>query len=287
MVPISVLILTKNEALDLPGCLECLAWCDDVHVLDSQSTDDTAQIAQRLGAQVTVRAFDGYASQRNFGLRLAFKHRWVLVLDADERVEPALVGEMTAFVTSASSEVAGARLRRRDIWWGTWLKHAQISPWFIRLVRVGRARYEREVNEVMVVDGTVHDLEHTFDHHPFSKGLDHWIAKHNVYSRMEAEVIASGQRGKPSWRTALFDSDFNTRRVHQKGIFYRLPGRPLIKLCYMLFVRGAFLDGWTGIRYACLQSIYEYFIVLKTREIEHQQHEKTRKLAHENTHLQR
>ncbi len=287
MVPISVLILTKNEALDLPGCLECLAWCDDVHVLDSQSTDDTPQIAQRMGAQLTVRAFDGYASQRNFGLRLPFKHRWVLVLDADERVGPALVGEMTAFVSTASSDVGGARLRRRDIWWGTWLKHAQISPWFIRLVRVGRARYEREVNEVMVVDGEIQDLVHTFDHHPFSKGLDHWVAKHNVYSRMEAEVIASGQRGKPSWRTALFDADFNTRRVHQKGIFYRLPGRPLIKLCYMLFVRGAFLDGWTGIRYACLQSIYEYLIVLKTREIEHQQNEKTRKLAHENTHLQR
>jgi glycosyltransferase involved in cell wall biosynthesis len=287
MVPISVLILTKNEALDLPGCLECLAWCDDVHVLDSQSTDDTAQIAQRMGAQLTVRAFDGYASQRNFGLRLPFKHRWVLVLDADERVGPALVGEMSAFVSTASSEVGGARLRRRDIWWGTWLKHAQISPWFIRLVRVGRARYEREVNEVMVVDGEIQDLAHTFDHHPFSKGLDHWVAKHNVYSRMEAEVIASGQRGKPSWRKALFDADFNTRRVHQKGIFYRLPGRPLIKLCYMLFVRGAFLDGWAGIRYACLQSIYEYLIVLKTREIEHQQIEKTRKLAHENTHLQR
>lgn len=287
MVAISVLILTKNEELDLPACLESLAWCDDVHVLDSQSTDATQQIAQRMGAHLTVRPFDGYASQRNFGLRLPFKHRWVLVLDADERVCPALVGEMSAFVAAAPADVAGARLRRRDIWWGQWLKHAQISPWFIRLVRVGRARYEREVNEVMVVDGEVQDLVHTFDHHPFSKGLDHWVAKHNVYSRMEAEVIASGQRGSPSWRTALFDADFNTRRVHQKGLFYRLPGRPFIKFCYMLLVRGAFLDGWAGIRYACLQSIYEYLIVLKTREIEHHRTQNTRKVAHEDTHLQR
>lgn len=267
MPPISVLILTKNEAPDLPACLASVAWSDDVHVLDSISTDATQAIAQAHGAHVTERAFDGYASQRNAGLRLPFKHGWVLVLDADERIPPGLVEEMTAFVLSAPDTVAGARIRRRDIWWGTWLKHAQISPFYVRLVRVGRAHYEREINEVMVVDGQIHDLVHSFDHLPFSKGLDHWIAKHNTYSRMEAEVIASGQRGAPSWKQAIFHPDFNARRVHQKGLFYRLPGRPFIKFAYMMLVRRAFLDGWAGVRYAVLQSMYEYFIVLKTHEI--------------------
>jgi glycosyltransferase involved in cell wall biosynthesis len=267
MTAISVLILTKNEAQDLPGCLDSVAWSDDVHVLDSGSTDATQAIARQRGAIVSERVFDGYASQRNAGLKLPLRHEWVLVLDADERIPASLVKEMTRFVREAPQAVAGARIRRRDIWWGTWLKHAQISPFYVRLVRVGRAHYEREINEVMVVDGEIVDLAESFDHHPFSKGLDHWIAKHNTYSRMEAELIASGQRGQASWKQAFFHPDFNERRVHQKGLFYRMPGRPFIKFAYMMLARRAFLDGWAGIRYALLQSIYEYFIVLKTHEL--------------------
>jgi len=268
MVEISILILTKNEQQDLPGCLKSVAWSDDIHVLDSMSTDKTAEIAEASGAKVTVRPFDGYASQRNFGLRLPYKNQWVLILDADERITPELAAEMSDFVKAAPASVAAARMRRRDIWWGRWLKHAQISPFYVRLVRAGRAHYEREINEVLVIDGDIADLAQPFDHYPFSKGLDHWIGKHNAYSRMEAEVIATGALIKPSWRVALFGKDFNERRVHQKAIFYGLPARPLIKLIYMLLVRRAFLDGWPGIRYAILQAVYEYFIVLKTKEMQ-------------------
>lgn len=263
---VSVLILTKNEEQDLPGCLASVAWSDDVHVLDSESTDQTHAIAHSAGAKVTVRPFDGYASQRNFGLKLPFKHEWVFILDADERLPSELVDELAQFVQAAPQSTAAARLRRRDIWWGRWLKHAQISPFYVRLARVGHTHYEREVNEVMVVDGDIANLRTHFDHYPFSKGLDHWISKHNVYSRMEAQVIADGDI-QPSWKTALFDRDFNNRRFHQKALFYRMPGRPFIKLGYMLLARRAFLDGWAGIRYAILQAIYEYFIVLKTKEI--------------------
>lgn len=263
---VSVLILTKNEEQDLPGCLESVSWSDDIHVLDSGSTDCTREIAHQHGATVTVRPFDGYASQRNFGLRLPFIHKWVLILDADERVPEELAKEIATFVKTAPLTTGAARIRRRDIWWGRWLKHAQISPFYVRLARLGSTRYEREVNEVMVVDGDIADLTNHFDHHPFSKGLDHWIAKHNIYSRMEAQVIARGDI-RPSWKKAFLDPDFNNRRFHQKALFYRMPGRPFIKLGYMLLARRAFLDGWPGIRYAILQAIYEYFIVLKTKEI--------------------
>lgn len=264
---ISVLVLTKNEQQDLPGCLASITWSDDIHVLDSGSTDTTVRIAEMAGAKVTVRSFDGYASQRNFGLQLSFKNPWVLILDADERITAELQAEMRSFVCTAPMNIAAARMRRRDIWWGRWLKHAQISPFYVRLVRVGLAHYEREINEVLVVDGDVADLVQAFDHYPFSKGLDHWISKHNVYSRMEAELISKGASIKPLWKVALFGKDFNERRIHQKAIFYGLPARPLIKLVYMLLARRAFLDGWPGIRYAMLQGIYEYFIVLKTKEI--------------------
>jgi len=83
---------------------------------------------------------------------------------------------------------------------------------------------------------------------------------------MEAELIVRGAIQVPSWRTALFGADFNERRVHQKALFYRLPGRPLIKLAYMLIWRRGLLDGMAGVRYALLQSIYEYLIVLKVKE---------------------
>jgi glycosyltransferase involved in cell wall biosynthesis len=266
--PISVLILTKNEEQDLPGCLQSVIWSDDVHVLDSMSTDATVAIAQCADATVTQRAFDGYASQRNAGLRLPFRHAWVLVVDADERIPSLLAEEMKRFVANATPEVSAARIRRRDIWWGRWLKHSQISPFYVRLVRLGRVHYEREINEVLVVDGPITDLQEPFDHHPFSKGLDHWLAKHNTYSRMEADLILSGSIIQPSLRAALLGRDFNERRVHQKALFYRMPARPLIKLAYMLLWRRGLLDGMAGIRYAILQAIYEYMIVLKVKERE-------------------
>jgi len=267
VIPVSVLILTRNEQQDLPGCLESVSWCNDVHVLDSDSTDHTQAIARGARAQVHVRAFDGYASQRNAGLALPFQHPWLLILDADERASAALAAEIARFTEAAPPSVSAGRIRRRDFWWGRWLRHAQISPYLVRLVRRGKIHYEREVNEVLVVDGEIRDLATSFDHYPFSKGLDHWLAKHNVYSRMEAQLICQGQTLRPSWRKALLSSDFNERRLHQKAIFYGLPGRPVIKFLYMMLVRRAFLDGSAGVRYALLQSIYEYFIVLKTAEM--------------------
>jgi glycosyltransferase involved in cell wall biosynthesis len=268
MTRISVLILTKNEQQDLPGCLASVSWSDDVHVLDSFSTDQTVSVAEQAGAKVTQRVFDGYAKQRNAGLALPFKHPWLLILDADERMPAATGAEMNTALATVPQSVSAFSIRRRDIWWGRWLKHAQISPFYVRLVRVGKVHYEREINEVLCVQGDTLVLTQHFDHHPFSKGLAHWVEKHNKYSTMEAELIANGGVIQPCWREALFGDDFHTRRLHQKAIFYRLPGRPFLKLGYMLVARRAFLDGWPGVRYAILQSIYEYLIVLKTREMQ-------------------
>jgi glycosyltransferase involved in cell wall biosynthesis len=265
---ISVLILTKNEQHDLPAALASVAWSDDIHVFDSLSTDATQEIASAAGAQIHTRTFDDYATHRNTALALEFKHPWVFLLDADERPTPELAAEMRRVVGEAPANTAGFRLRRRDFLFGTWLKHAQISPYYIRLVRPERAKYTRAINEVLEVDGPIAELLHPLDHFPFSKGIAHWIAKHNTYSTMEAELIFR-QQGlqNPSLRKALRDPDFHTRRLHQKALFYRLPGRPLIKWCYMMFLRGAILDGAAGITYASLQSIYEYMIVLKTKEL--------------------
>lgn len=265
---LSVLILTRNEEQDLPGCLDSVAFSDDVHVLDSESTDRTREIATARGAKVTVRPFDSYAKQRNAGLALPFAYPWVLVLDADERVTPELAAEMQRIVATVPGNIAGFRMRRRDFLWGTWLRHAQMTPFYVRLLRVGSARYTREVNEVVEVDGDVANLNAPLDHHPFSKGIAHWVAKHNTYSTMEAELLASrADDSSASPRQALFAKNFHERRVAQKAIFYRLPARPLIKWIYMVFVRGAVLDGPAGVTYATLASFYEYLIELKAKEL--------------------
>jgi glycosyltransferase involved in cell wall biosynthesis len=265
---ISVLILTHNEEQDLPGCLDSIAWCDDIHILDSGSTDRTVEIARQRGASVTTRPFDAYAAQRNAGMQLPFRYDWVMVLDADERPTAELSAEMQAAVAVAPAHVSGFRIRRRDFLWGIWLKHAQMTPYYVRLLRVGHAHYTREVNEVVEVNGEIRELRSPFDHLAFSKGVSHWIAKHNAYSSKEAELLASGDATHgASLHQALFGRNFHERRVAQKAIFYGLPGRPLIKWCYLMFVRGALLDGHAGVMYATLQGFYEYLIEVKYREL--------------------
>lgn len=267
---ISTLVLTKNEEKDLPDCLRSLQWCDDIHVLDSYSTDKTVEVARRYGAMVSFRAFDGYAAQNNYALKnLPFKYAWLLILDADERLpEPTYIA-LINIVKTCPGAVAAVRLMRRDYLFGTWLKRSAMSPFNIRLMRIGRMKLEREINPVWVADGEVLNVQFHFDHFPFSKGLSHWVARHNSYSTMEAErALEEREKGIPfSLREAIFNQNINIRRYHQKGIFYKMPGRPMIKWCYQVFWRRSFLDGSAGLVYATLQAFYEFLIVQKEREI--------------------
>jgi glycosyltransferase involved in cell wall biosynthesis len=270
---ISVLILTKNEERDLPGCLESVAWCDDVHVYDSFSTDRTVEIAQRSGAHVCQRAFDNWAAHQNWGLcNIPFRHEWVFYLDADERVTPELVDSLIHAVQSPTDNVA-FRVRRRDFFHGTWLKHIQTSPFYMRFFRPEKMHYERLVNPISIADGPVGDLSGNLDHFPFSKGLSRWVSRHNSYSTLEAEQIIANRQNRAEFSVikAFISADFHERRYHQKELFYRLPGRPLVKFLYSYFARRGFLDGRAGFTYAVLQSFYEYLIVLKTRELERAQ----------------
>jgi glycosyltransferase involved in cell wall biosynthesis len=267
---ISVLILTKNEEQDLPGCLESVSWCDDIHVFDSFSTDRTIEIARQAGGRVTQRVFDNWSAHQNWGLaNLPFRHPWVLYIDADERVSPEL-RESALSVVRAPGDVAAFRIRRRDFFVdGTWLKHAQISPYYLRLFRPQKMRYERLVNPVSIVDGSIGEIGGYLDHYPFSKGIDFWVQRHLKYADFEARtIIENRQKGArfSIWR-ALFERDFSVRRFHQKEFFYRLPFRPWIKFVYMTFLRRGFLDGRAGLTYARLQTFYEFMILQREREI--------------------
>jgi glycosyltransferase involved in cell wall biosynthesis len=267
---ISVLILTRNEERDLPGCLESVSWSDDIHVYDSMSDDATVAIAERHGATVTQRAFDNWAAHQNWGLQnIAFRHPWIFYIDADERVTPGLRDAMIA-AASNPGDVVAFRVQRRDFFLGQWLEHVQTSPYYLRLFRPEKMRYERLVNPVSIPDGATAKVDGFLDHFPFSKGLTHWIARHNNYSTLEARQILENRQSNDTFRftKALLAKDFHERRFHQKELFYRLPLRPLLKFALLYFFKRGFLDGRAGLTYAALQSVYEYMIVLKMRELE-------------------
>jgi glycosyltransferase involved in cell wall biosynthesis len=266
---ISILVLTKNEEQDLAGCLQSVGWSDDVHVYDSFSTDRTLEIARSAGARVVQRPFDNWSAHQNWGLRhIAFRYPWVFYIDADERITPELVASMQRAVAAPADAVA-FRVQRRDFFMGKWLRHVQATPFYLRLFRPSRIRYERLVNPVSIVDGPTGELSGFLDHYPFSKGIGHWLNRHNGYSTLEAQqIITNRLRNEPASVTkAILEPDFHRRRHHQKELFYRLPARPLVKFALLYFVKRGFLDGRPGFTYAALQAIYEYMIILKTHEL--------------------
>lgn len=265
---VSVLVLTKNEEQDLPGCLRSVSWSDDIHVYDSISTDRTVAIAESFGAKVTQRAFDNWASHQNWGLEnIKFKHPWVFYIDADERMTPELISGIATALASPNDTVA-FQVQRRDFFMSTWLKHVQTSPFYLRLFKPECMRYERLVNPISIPSGPVGKLSGYLDHFPFSKGIGHWIDRHNSYSKLEAsQIVKNREAGEEfSFVKAFIERDFHKRRFHQKELFYRLPLRPFVKFLILYFGKLGILDGRAGLRYAILQAIYEYMIVIKVDE---------------------
>jgi glycosyltransferase involved in cell wall biosynthesis len=261
-VVISALILTKNEEKDLPRCLASLSWCTDIHVFDSFSSDATVAIAREWGATITQRAFTNWSDHQNWGLRnIPFRHPWVFYVDADECPTAELSENLRSAAANPGKYVA-FRVRRRDWWNGVWMRHVVASPFNIRLFRPEKMSYERIINPVSIPDGPVGEVAGYLDHFPFSKGIAHWIDRHNSYSTLEAQQIIAGE-GRISIR-GLFSRDLNERRRNQKSLFYRLPARPLLKFLLLYIAKRGFLDGRAGLDYALLQSFYEYLIVEKT-----------------------
>src|SRR4029077_5443272 len=194
---------------------------------DSYSTDGTLDIARAAGAHIVQRQFDNWAAHQNWALaNIRFRHPWVLYIDADERVSPRLALSIERAVGNPGDKVA-FRIRRRDFWGERWLKHVQASSYYLRLFRPEKMRYERLVNPISIPDGPAGEIDGYLDHFPFSKGMTHWLNRHNSYSSLEAQQIVKNQGANQefSLRQALLSKDVNQRRFHQKELFYRMPAR--------------------------------------------------------------
>lgn len=238
---LSVVVISKNEEERLRGCLESVAWADELIVVDAESTDKTVQIAREFTDRVYVRPWPGFAAQKNFGLDQA-TGEWILSLDADEEVPRELREEIEAVL--AGGGCAGYRMPRRNLFWGRWIRHGGLYPdWQLRLFRRERGRFvERVVHESVQIQGDVGRLRGALVHRSYADVAD-FLARADRYSTLAAEEWA--RSGRP---------------VRPADLLLRPAGRFLA----MYLVRAGFLDGWRGF---LLAALYAYYVFIRSAKV--------------------
>jgi glycosyltransferase involved in cell wall biosynthesis len=264
----SILILTRNEENNILDCIQSVAWCDDIVVLDSFSTDQTGSLAEKAGARVFQRAFDDFGSQRNYALdQISFRHPWVFHLDADERFNEALRQECERVMKENIN--SAFFVPNRIIFLGRWIRHATQYPYpQVRFLKIGEVRFV-QAGHGQREDRALRGLGHIhipYDHYNFSKGLSDWVGKHNQYSTQEAQSIVQADESSAS-ATDLFSSDGMMRRRAMKKIHARLPLRWVVKFFYLYVVKLGFLDRYPGLAYCLLQGFYDFLITVKIKEL--------------------
>ena len=268
MPPISIFIQTLDEEANLPGLLDSVADFDDIVVLDSLSTDATRAVAESRGCRWFERAFDGRGPHQNWAMEhIDFRHPWVFYLDADERMTPELQAEIERIASDGDETRVAFYCGRKNYFQGRWLRHSMPPGAIMRFFRPEKIRFERLANPVPIIDGEHGYLRERFLHYNFSKGLREWFERHNRYSSYEARETVKALRDRPVRLGNLLSGDPMTRRLELKNLSFRMPLRPALKFLYMYLFKLGLLDGRAGLTYCVLQSIYEYLIVLKVREI--------------------
>ena len=279
---IDVLILAHNEALNLPHSIDSVVeWCTNVFVIHSGSTDGSQELAKRHGAQVYQHAWGGYAEQRNWAMdNLPFESPWTLVLDADESISSELRGHILDIVKRPPDSVEeNAFFLNRITWFaGKQIRHCGYFPnWNLRLFKRGQGRYEnRQVHEHIIVSGSSGKIPEGLIYHNDRRGLEHYIAKHNRYSTLEAQSLFKELTGgRRLHEDQNLSPDVIRRRWLKRSILPRLPLPGLWRFLYMYVIRLGFLDGRNGLHFCSFISQYDSQIKLKLLEV--------RRLYRENT----
>jgi glycosyltransferase involved in cell wall biosynthesis len=264
--PVSVLIPARNEAANLRRCLAALDWADEVFVVDSQSTDDTARVASEQGAQVVQFYFNGsYPKKKNWALdNLPFRNDWVLIVDADEVVVPELAEEIAR--RTSADEADGFYLNMKYYFLGRRIRHCGYAEaWNLRLFKHGLGRYEamptspggstgdNEAHEHVELAGRALRLVHELDHFAYPT-ISVWVEKHNRYASWEAEQYERFLREPVS--AAIGPGKRFKRRL--KKLYLRLPLRPLWRFMYAYVFRLGFLDGAPGLIFCTLLAFYDF-----------------------------
>ncbi|MEH2180847.1 glycosyltransferase family 2 protein [Nostoc sp.] len=280
-IPVSVLIPAKNEQANLPACLTSLSRADEIFVVDSQSTDNSIEIAKSYGVNVVQFNFNGrWPKKKNWSLdNLPFRNEWVLIVDCDERITPKLWEEIDQVIQNP--EYTGYYLNRRVFFLGKWIRYGGKYPdWNLRLFQHKKGRYENlntedipntgdnEVHEHVILQGKVGYLKNDMLHEDF-RDLYHWLERHNRYSNWEARVYFNILTGKDDSGTigANLFGDAVQRKRFLKKVWVRLPFKPILRFVLFYIIQRGFLDGKAGYIYARLLSQYEYQIGVKLYEL--------------------
>ncbi len=264
---VSVFIQTLNEEKNLPRCLDSLKWSDDIVILDSISSDGTEKIAKQYGCRFYQRPYDGRANNQNWAVKnIDFKYEWVWYVDADEVTPTELVEEILQVCNDPKRKEVAYFVRRKNMFMGKWLKNCGREI-ITRLWKPKHISWERSANPVAKIDGEVGFLKNRFEHYFFSKGYADWLTRHNKYSSYEAIETMRSIKEDEFRFIEIFSFDPVKRRKAMKKLSFRLPFRPLFRFIHMYILNRGFLDGKPGLVYSLLISIYEYFIVLKIKEI--------------------
>ncbi len=233
LVKLSVIIITRNEAVNIRACMERVRFADEIVVVDSDSTDGTADICREFGAKVFNQPFAGYGRQKNAALDRA-NGEWVLSVDADERVPEALREEICAAIAAPVAE--GYRVARRNYVGDAWIRHGGWYPdYSVRLFRRDRGRFgERTVHEAVEINGRVATLRNDLEHRT-CQDFEEFARRQERYAELAAAEMAKRSR-------------------HAGALDVWL--RPVYTFIRSYLLRGGFLDGTNGWKLACIYTRY-------------------------------
>jgi glycosyltransferase involved in cell wall biosynthesis len=243
---ISVTVITLNEEENIRDCLTSVKWADEIIVSDSGSEDRTREICSGLGAKVFTDEWHGFGKQKNLCEDRA-AGRWVLNIDADERVGSGLASEIRTAVES--DEYDGYYIARKNYFGSRWIRRCGWYPDYkLRLYRKGQGRFsEKKVHEAVILKGNKGYLKKPMEHYTY-RGISDYLKRMDTYSTLAAEQMSS--EGK---KAGAFD------------IFLR----PQFTFFKMYVLRLGFLEGIDGLVLSCLYSFYTMAKYAKLREINH------------------
>lgn len=243
-LPISVCLLTKNEARDLPEALRPLGFASEIIINDTGSTDMTVAIARQLGAKVLESGtLESFADERNKLLDAA-DNEWVLFLDADERVSAEFVTALQHFLAEPA-EFVGARIRIENVFMGRQLHHGDGAQWYLRLGKKDAGRWQGRVHETWQLAGPLTRIAGPIAHYSHAD-IAEYLAKTDFYTDKDA-VAYTGRPEK--WINLLL--------------------YPIAKFVKVYLGQKGFLDGWPGFVYALLNARYSYTKRLKIYRATH------------------
>lgn len=268
--PLSVVILTYQEEINIRFALQSVQWSDNVLVVDSYSTDQTEAICREFPNVTFIQnRFTGLAAQRQFALDSGLlKNDWVLALDADEYVPDELRNELfDLFHNSTPTKAVAYDMAMRIVMWGKWLKHSSEYPvYWRRLINRSHCKYvQRGHADTIDADGPVGRLKNDIIHHD-RKGISDWLAKHNRYTTEEAKYALEELRNVPL--SNIFSRDRMERRRALKRIFRFMPMNSLVRFLYLYLFRFGILDGRAGLNFCRLRAHQHFIVRLKIEEIQ-------------------